>query len=219
MAVVQESGGQGAARGGAPRLLLPQASGGGGEAAWRERGGAAGAALGQPALEGLRQGPRREQCGPRRRARSAAGCYPPSLPAGCCRLATLCRLRLVTVPTAAALYLRRRLHELRLHPDGFADYLCSQLGFRLLKQFGVEGPASAGFDRPMLLLRKPRPRPAAPSGQQEWREAEQAAEQRWRQEEGQAAAADAEQEEDAWLEGEGEDGEEPWEQTTAEEAQ
>ncbi len=101
----------------------------------------------------------------------------------------------------------RRLHELQLRPDQFADYLCSQLGFRLLKQFGVQESASAGFDRPMLLLRKPGPRPAAPAAQQEWREAESAAEQRWQQDEGQWAAE--EQEAAANEEVEGEEG---WEE-------
>lgn len=59
----------------------------------------------------------------------------------------------------------------------------------------MQGSASAGFDRPMLLLRKPRPRPAAPAAQQEWCEAEYAAEQRWQLDEGQWAAEEQEEEE------------------------
>jgi hypothetical protein len=47
----------------------------------------------------------------------------------------------------------RRLDELRLRPAQFAEHLCSELGFRLLRSFGVEESA-AGFDRPLLLLRK-----------------------------------------------------------------
>lgn len=49
----------------------------------------------------------------------------------------------------------RRQDELRLRPDAFADYLCDQLGFRLVRRLGVEDAAAPGFDRPMLLLRKP----------------------------------------------------------------
>ncbi|KAL4426842.1 hypothetical protein ABPG77_006628 [Micractinium sp. CCAP 211/92] len=48
-----------------------------------------------------------------------------------------------------------RQDELRLRPDAFADYLCDQLGFRLVRRLGVEDAAAPGFDRPMLLLRKP----------------------------------------------------------------
>ncbi|PRW58460.1 putative RNA methyltransferase At5g51130 [Chlorella sorokiniana] len=117
-----------------------------------------------------------------------------------------------------------RLHELQLRPDGFADYLCTQLGFRLLKQFGVQASASAGFDRPMVLLRKPRPRPAAPAAQQQWQDAECAAEQRWQQDEWHWAAEEQQEEqaaeEQGWREEEEEEegwqdecGEgEPWEQ-------
>ncbi|KAI7835533.1 hypothetical protein COHA_010579, partial [Chlorella ohadii] len=108
----------------------------------------------------------------------------------------------------------RSLHELQLRPDQFADYLCSQLGFRLLKQFGVQESASAGFDRPMLLLRKPGLRPAAPAAQQEWREAESAAEQRWQQDEGQWAAEEQQAAADEEVECE-----EGWEQEGAAEQQ
>ena len=52
-----------------------------------------------------------------------------------------------------------RQSELRLRPDAFADYLCRVLGFRLLREFGVEESA-AGFNRPMLLLRKCQPQAA-----------------------------------------------------------
>ena len=47
-----------------------------------------------------------------------------------------------------------RQSELRLRPEAFADYLCSELGFKLVQEFGVQRSAAAGFDRPMLLLRK-----------------------------------------------------------------
>lgn len=53
----------------------------------------------------------------------------------------------------------------------------------------------------MLLLRKPWPRPAAPAAQQEWCEAEYAAEQRWQLDEGQWAAEEQEEEEAAAEEG------------------
>ncbi|KAL4431013.1 hypothetical protein ABPG75_006269 [Micractinium tetrahymenae] len=48
-----------------------------------------------------------------------------------------------------------RQDELLLRPDAFADYLCDQLGFRLVRRLGVDDAAAPGFDRPMLLLRKP----------------------------------------------------------------
>ena len=48
-----------------------------------------------------------------------------------------------------------RLDELLLRPPQFADYLCEALGFRVVRRLaGVLGSA-AGFDRPLLLLRKP----------------------------------------------------------------
>ena len=46
-----------------------------------------------------------------------------------------------------------RQEELRLRPEQFADYLCETLGFRVVKHFGVE-ESTAGFNRPMILLRK-----------------------------------------------------------------
>lgn len=58
-----------------------------------------------------------------------------------------------------------RQHELRLRPDGFAAYLSSALGFRLVKAFGgrPDDVGTAGFQRPLLLLRKGhQPPPVAP---------------------------------------------------------
>jgi hypothetical protein len=48
----------------------------------------------------------------------------------------------------------RRQEELRLRPAHFADHLCQELGFCLVRQLGVEESA-AGFNRPLLVLRKP----------------------------------------------------------------
>lgn len=60
-----------------------------------------------------------------------------------------------------------RQSELRLLPESFAEYLCGTLGFRLVKQFTVGGDvAAAGFDRPMLLLRKTQHAPAGSGGVQ-----------------------------------------------------
>lgn len=47
-----------------------------------------------------------------------------------------------------------RQDELQLRPAQFPEYLCEVLGFRLVKHFGVE-ESTTGFNRPMLLLRKP----------------------------------------------------------------
>lgn len=56
--------------------------------------------------------------------------------------------------TTACSPLGCRQHELRLRPERFAAHLRESLGFHLVRQLGVEESA-AGFDRPLLLLRKP----------------------------------------------------------------
>ena len=69
-----------------------------------------------------------------------------------------------------------RLEELQLRPEGFATWLCESLGFRLVRRLAAPaaGPADAqadaeeavegttgqpaagrGFDRPIIVLRKP----------------------------------------------------------------
>jgi 7SK snRNA methylphosphate capping enzyme len=48
----------------------------------------------------------------------------------------------------------RRVSELELRPDGFADLLESEFGFKLLRRLQPPEETAEGFDRPMFLFRK-----------------------------------------------------------------
>lgn len=47
-----------------------------------------------------------------------------------------------------------RIQELKLRPEAFPDYLCDELGFRLVKRMNISDSVRHGFDRPMYLFRK-----------------------------------------------------------------
>jgi 7SK snRNA methylphosphate capping enzyme len=60
------------------------------------------------------------------------------------------------------------LDQIRLRPEQFAEYLVQQVGFQLVQRLsavseaaGAEAVSVKGFDRPILVLRKP----AAAAGQ------------------------------------------------------
>lgn len=48
-----------------------------------------------------------------------------------------------------------RLGELALRPEALPDLLVDRLGFRLVRRLQPPCDTAAGFDRPMLLFRKP----------------------------------------------------------------
>jgi hypothetical protein len=52
-----------------------------------------------------------------------------------------------------------RCEQLRLRPGAFTDYLQRQVGFELVAELGVGSELGAvrGFDRPILVLRRPAP--------------------------------------------------------------
>lgn len=64
-----------------------------------------------------------------------------------------------------------KLDQLKLRPEQFADYLTQRVGFELVKQLdAVSGAAGAdavsvkGFDRPIIVLRKPAAAAGAAAG-------------------------------------------------------
>lgn len=62
------------------------------------------------------------------------------------------------VPTTAAgppeIFNHRPLSSLQLRPEGFVDFLVEKIGFMLARRIETTGSAK-GFDRPILIFKKP----------------------------------------------------------------
>lgn len=47
------------------------------------------------------------------------------------------------------------LDTLSIRPETFADILCDEVGFRFVRSLETASAASSGFQRSMMLLRRP----------------------------------------------------------------
>lgn len=66
-------------------------------------------------------------------------------------------------PAAASLPTYHALEELSLRPEEFDSYLCDTLGFRVVRRI-LPTEAAMGFQRGILVLRKPQPGPTREQG-------------------------------------------------------
>lgn len=55
---------------------------------------------------------------------------------------------------------KKRMNKIQLKPPQFLEYLCTKVGFEFVRELSIEGQ-STGFDRPIVVFRRPLEAPAA----------------------------------------------------------